>query len=286
MNPEIARDRSPRSPNIPLEDAVQLCKQLHHQARTAAIKPDIAVKALGYSSSNGSAMTALATLGQYGLVDRANGAVSVTPLALKILFPTSPEQLRTALKEAAYAPKVFNELLVGFEECSSEVIYGHLVQNEFTPERARKVAQVYLANRNFIGPLEVTASDNEEVRQIREPDTAGSAKNYIASIAPEIDHANSSRLSQLRRETAPTQSDEHQIKREFPMQSLSDAACSTKPVVARYTIPIGDNEATLIVHGHSMSLEDFDALIEYIDLFKRQFSRRNENQDVNFKPSN
>ncbi len=45
-------------------------------------------------------------------------------------------------------------------------------------------------------------------------------------------------------------------------------------VLARYSIPLGENEATIVFTGKSLSPEDFDALIEYVQLFKRQFQRR------------
>lgn len=47
-----------------------------------------------------------------------------------------------------------------------------------------------------------------------------------------------------------------------------------KPVLARYSIPLGGSEATLIFTGSSLLPEDFDALSDYIQLFKKQFERR------------
>lgn len=44
-------------------------------------------------------------------------------------------------------------------------------------------------------------------------------------------------------------------------------------VLARYTIPLGQNEATLVLTGSSLSADDFEALKEYVDLFKKQFER-------------
>ena len=55
-------------------------------------------------------------------------------------------------------------------------------------------------------------------------------------------------------------------------------------VLARYSIPLGENEATLVITGKSLSPEDFTALIEYVELFKKQFERRQPKDTQSGKP--
>ena len=159
MSDEITKDRSPRSPSITLEDALNLTKKLHAQARTAALKPDNAARALGYSGLTGASLGVLASLGQYGLIDRTGGNVSVSSLAVKILHPRDEAQRLAAVREAAM-PKVFLDILKGFEDCSADVITNHLIQEKFTPDRARKVAHVFIANRKFAKLDEIVNSED------------------------------------------------------------------------------------------------------------------------------
>jgi hypothetical protein len=139
MADDISKDRSPRSPGGTLEESINMTRKLFEQIRTATVIPEIAVKILGYGGINGAAMGALATLGQYGLVDRTKGNVAITSLAVKILHPKSGEQQEASIREAALTPKVMQELYRDFFDCSPAVIQGHLIQNNFTPERARKL---------------------------------------------------------------------------------------------------------------------------------------------------
>src|SRR5207237_717331 len=122
-------------------------KKLHSQIGKAAVKPESAAVALGYKGLNGAALTTLGTLSQYGLIERARGTVTVTGLAIRILHPTGDSQLKDALREAALAPKVFQDIHENLGQCSVEVLTSHLVQNNFTPDRAKRTASVYAANK-------------------------------------------------------------------------------------------------------------------------------------------
>ena len=47
-----------------------------------------------------------------------------------------------------------------------------------------------------------------------------------------------------------------------------------KKVLAQYSIPIGASEATMTFTGEKLSVEDFDALADYVAIFKKQFERK------------
>lgn len=49
-------------------------------------------------------------------------------------------------------------------------------------------------------------------------------------------------------------------------------------VLAEYSIPLGGAEATIVFRGERLSPGDFEALADYITLFKKQFERR-QNRD-------
>ena len=52
-----------------------------------------------------------------------------------------------------------------------------------------------------------------------------------------------------------------------------------KNVLAQYSIPIGASEATITFTGEKLSEEDFDALADYIAIFKKQFERKQKSED-------
>jgi len=245
MNDKIQSEtKSPRSPNYTLQDALEQVKKLYRQIGKATVKPESAVVALGYKGVNGAALTTLGTLSQYGLIERSKGTVTVTPLAVRILHPTGDLQLKESLREAALMPKWFKEIHENLGQCSVEVLTSHLVQNDFTPDRAKRTASVYAANKGFANLGDAGTERHEE--------TADRGTDHLKS------------------------GDADRIKYEQP-PAVGGRQTS---VLAQYSIPLGGNEATLTFKGESLSVADFDALIEYVQLFKKQFQRKPKKERI------
>jgi hypothetical protein len=256
MNDETKKDRSPNCPKISLEEAVKMTRQLYEKAGKAKMKRVAACGALGYAGLTGSSLTMLGALNQYGLIDldREAGGVSVSPLAIKIMHPTSKEESRFSLTESALNPRVFRVLYTeGFHHCEESVLANNLVQQGFTPDTARKVASVYLSNIKFAeldsdsirGPSD---AKKEEIKRSLESSTG-----QIHSISKEI------------------------IQSERPPETSQ----SNKKLLAQYSIPIGASEATLIFTGEKLTVEDFDALADYVSIFKKQFERKQKAERTN-----
>ncbi len=245
MNDAITKDRSPRSPSITLEEAISMTRKLYDQIRTAAVVPEIAVKPLGYSGTNGTAMSTIATLGQYGLLSRSGKTVSITALAVKILHPKSPEQLVEAIREAALAPKVMSELAEGYLECGQSVIEGHLIQTGFNPDRARRVAAIHLANKAFAKLSESNIVEVPQTPSLFEAETVEPLQQSEQRPTP--------RLQQPQKDSV-TIPENHKM-------------------LAQYSIPLGENQATLVFTGTELTPEDFEALGDFVAFAKRQFER-------------
>ena len=149
MNDESTKDRSPRAPVVLLNKCIEYVGKLHGECRRNAVEAITAAKAMGFPSVHGGVATLLASLREYGLIDRPQSKVALTALAVRILHPISEEQKEQAIREAALLPKVFRTLLKDFGDCSPVVIESHLVQAGFTPDRATQVAKVFIANKAF-----------------------------------------------------------------------------------------------------------------------------------------
>jgi hypothetical protein len=251
MNDVVKQDRSPRAPIISLANAIDLVKKLHSHIGRSKVDVGTAGNALGYSGTTGSTLTVLASLSQYQLIDREQGKVFISPLAFRISHPTSPGQSKKSLQEAALAPKVFKELFENFRDASEEVIASHLVQNRFGPNRARQVARAFKSNISYF------------------PEDA-------AGILPINDEGKSAGDLEEAPPRQPTAAVSAGIKMEAnPTVLRADALLPSANVLARYSIPLGENEANLVFTGsRGLTPEDFTALIEYVELFKKQFERR------------
>lgn len=248
MNEEPIREtRSPRgAPMMDLESAVAAVGKIHAQGRTAPLPPEAAVKAMNYSGLNGAALTTLASLTHYGLVDRPGGRVAVTPLAVRILHPKSDEQRLASLREAALLPKAFSETITGYEDCSADVIAAHLIQVGYVKERAKKVAKIYTDNKLF-ARLHEAGNVPEEQPPAKEP--VGTSSN-----------------------------DQPPGKAATPTISPALPEAMNQPkMLAQYSIPLGANQATLSFIGETLTAEDFDALVDFVQFTKRQFERASGN---------
>lgn len=236
---EIKKDRSRNYPKLSLADAVEQTKKMYQKAGKAKISPENAVGALGYNGLNGAALTTLGALSQYGLVDRERGkSVSVSPLAIRLIHPLNAAQELAAKREAALMPKVFSELYSQeFHKCDDDIIANHLIQNEFTPDGAKKAAAVFKANISLAELHDNRLQTQHEVEE----------KDEIATDSPQRPPV----------EVAP----------ECP-------TIKGKTVIAEYSIPLGSNEATISITGEKLSPEDFDALSDYVAIFKKQFERK------------
>jgi hypothetical protein len=246
MTTEIKRDRSPNFPKMPLAQALEIVAGLHKKAGKSQIRAEVAANALGYSGLNGAALTTIGALNQYGLLERARGeGISVSPLAIRLLHPVSDAQIQTDRREAALKPRVFEELATGgFQHAADEVITHHLIQQVFTHDGARRASSVFLANAGF------THLHNDDIKPSEEMKiTAEQNKEDTSKPPPNVP-------------STP------------PSKPAEPPLAAGEKVLAKYSVPLGSNEATIVFTGTALHPEDFDALVEYVQLFKRQYERK------------
>lgn len=230
--------KSPKAPRLSLADAIDQVKKLYAEAKRTSIKREVAARALGYASLNGSALTNLATLIQYNLLDQGPGTVAVSQLALQILHPLNDQQRLESLRAAALAPKLFAEIKAGHHGVSESVLANHLTQGKYPHDVARKLAKIYYENS-----------------QLAKLDEAG---NLTGKDAPDTNN-----------------NTEDESVGEGDKQSSESAPVNRKiRMLANYTIPLGASEATLTVKGPRLTSEDFDALRDFIEFAKKQFDRK------------
>jgi hypothetical protein len=259
MSTETKRDRSPNHPKMPLSQALDIASILHKKAGKSLIRPEVAVSALGYSSLNGAALTTIGALSQYGLLDRSRAdGIAVSKLALSLLHPVNDAQSIAARRESVLKPKVFSELFTGgFHHASEDVLTNHLIQLGFTHDGARKAASVFKANVEFAN---LSGYDDKHQDEM--------------NLTP----------TEMSRETAQQPRVQHlmgQFVNPKPLRQPPDTLAPppmlpvrlTEKTLAKYSVPLGGNVATILFEGDELHVEDFDALKDYVDLFKKQFER-------------
>jgi len=136
-------------PRRDLPSCVKLGKMLLESIGDSRVEPAVAATTIGYGTLNGSAMTTLGALKQYGLIERPRGkSVSVSAILVEVLKTNDP----ATLAELAYRPAVFRHLRDGnYASGTDEVVARHLKELGLTARAARDAVTVFRANLEFLG---------------------------------------------------------------------------------------------------------------------------------------
>ena len=247
MADEIQKDRSPRCPRISLEEALKLTKVLHGKIGKNSVTVESARGALGFGGDNGAAGKILASLKQYGLIERSKGQISLAPSAIHILHPVSDKQRALSLQKTALNSSIFVRIRKEFDDCEQDVLANQLVQLGFTPDGAARTAQIYKANAKYarldlIDPnsLEIIADDEED-----------------SNLTPE---------EKPKKSTGPRKKD----VRETPQPAVASDTFSRFFSERKKTIavPLGSGETIQI--PYPMTEEDFTLLLQTLKLWKKR----------------
>lgn len=60
-------------------------------------------------------------------------------------------------------------------------------------------------------------------------------------------------------------------------------AHTVKKMLAKYSVPLGANEAEIVFTGAELHPEDFDALADYVAIFKKQHERKLKAEEIQKK---
>jgi len=257
---DIKQDRSPRSPAIPLQDAIDQVAKLHKAIGKSTVPAATAASALEYKSLNGAALTALGTLSQYGLIERSESKVSVSPLTLSILYPSSEGAKTEALQRAALTSKVFLKIRKDFHDCDRDVLANQLIHERFTPDRAKIVAAVYKANSEFAKLDELRydlTSDIDDNRNVKR----GSERSESEKGTPLL-------VKAVKEETERSPALVKNIERAFDPNATSN--------VREFNVPLPTGGVISLKVPLPLSEGDWDAFRATLDTFKDGLVKRPE----------
>lgn len=244
-----------RFPSITLSDALQYGESLYKNAGRTPVDPEVAVKAMGYTSLNGAARTTMSALSSYGVITKAGGNYRISDEFLKFIRPVTEQDKNVAARSMALKPSLFMSIHSAHRECNEHVLASLLIHQGLVEDSAKKAARIYKANSAF------AKLDEELVPQTNEPFTENKADFEMP-------------LSGATQERQSADRATAHIPAAIPQQN----------VLARYSIPLGGNEATLVFTGQTLVPDDFDALAEYVLLFKKQFERRQKSTPPPTRP--
>lgn len=148
----MERQRSPSYPSLSLEESIDLVAKIHKANRTNVISRETAAKDMGYAGLTGRSLTVLASLAQYGLVEKAGkGEIKVSRRAVEILHPVEAAHRDEAILEAANAPALFSALHERFSEGvpSVNALRSYLIQQNFNDVALNQAISAFTETNAF-----------------------------------------------------------------------------------------------------------------------------------------
>lgn len=163
--------RSPRYPQLSLEDAIERVEKVYRAERTHKVEKKAIAKDLGYSSLNGASTSLISTLKGYGLLAEDKEGVNVTEDAVTLLrAPEDDSKKVEVLRRAAFTPKVFAELQEAYGDDLSELpsettLSYRLEKRGFLEKAASEVIRIYRDNLELVSQSSAEYTATETVDQ-------------------------------------------------------------------------------------------------------------------------
>lgn len=147
------RKKSPRAPSASLDESVDRAIKIYEKERRHAAPTDVIAQNLGYkSANNGAALSAIASLRSYGLLERVqDGTLAVSKDVETYLFAPSDELKNQLRIKWLKAPGIFSELLEKYEGGlpSDASMRFDLIQRGFAPASAESTLDVFKRSVEF-----------------------------------------------------------------------------------------------------------------------------------------
>ena len=187
----MARLRSPSYPNINIEQAIDIIGKMYGENRTFPMDREVAAKAMGHSGLTGPASKKVASLIQYGLLEKyAKNEVRVSKMAESILHPDDETEKGDLLTISAYKPRLFNELRERFPGGvpSENNLTSYLLKRGFSDVAVPRAVQAYLKTCSFL-----EKNRAYESHDLEHPDVSKSSINQSVEGDLDMEGANVSR---------------------------------------------------------------------------------------------
>jgi hypothetical protein len=163
------RHRSPNYPAVGLRNAVERVRSLYQKDGKAGAPAKLAAVHIGFASAHGEAMSVVAALKKFGLVESTKGRVAPTQRAIEIInLPETDLRREQALKDAALSPAIYRELIeqhrqTGFP--ADDVLQSELVTyKDFNPRAVAGFVKDFKDTLDFAGLSDLSQLEYHEER--------------------------------------------------------------------------------------------------------------------------
>lgn len=175
---QTPRKKSPRAPSVALDEAIEHASKIYQKERRHPTPTDVVAQDLGYKgANNGSALSLMASLRYYGLLERPKeGHLAVSKDVEAYQYAPSDQMRRDLLLRWIKSPQVFLELLDKYDSGlpSDANLRFDLIQRGFSPGSAESVISAFKRSVEFAryyekSPLAPESPGSTEFAEAVEP---------------------------------------------------------------------------------------------------------------------
>ncbi len=165
MSTAQTKVKSPNYPSFSLEEAIENVAKVHSKDRRNPVNREVVAAHMGYSGLSGASDKAISNLMQYGLLERVGkGEIRVSQLAVDILHPDTDAQYKSALRQSAFLPPLFQLLKSRFGEdhFSDAALRSYLVKQDFNDRAMNPIIRSYSETCSFLKLKHAGENDGAE----------------------------------------------------------------------------------------------------------------------------
>lgn len=152
---EIVRKKSPRAPTLPLEEALDKAFRAYDRERLHPAPTEVVAQNIGYKgANNGAALSALASLRYFGLLERPkDGFLAVAKDVESFKFAPNEAKKRELLMGFLKRPPLYAELIDKYQGAapSDANLKYELIQRGFAPQAADSAVSCFKKSVIFAG---------------------------------------------------------------------------------------------------------------------------------------
>ncbi|WP_038484249.1 hypothetical protein [Collimonas arenae] len=191
----IKKKPNPRSPNMPLDDALARALKVYQAEGRHSAPNEVVMKHLGYNGKNGAALQAVASIRYWGLVERPrDGQLMVSKTFEDFQFTPDPAHKQELLIGFLKSPPLYAELLEKYADRlpSDGNLKFDLIQRGFDPAAADTVVGIFKRSVEFVRYYDVVGQPKGQVESVVEKTTedivteGGDIRPQVAPVGQEL----------------------------------------------------------------------------------------------------
>ena len=205
MNALPSRKKSPRAPSMALDEAIDRVQKVYERDRLHAAPTDVVAQHLGYKgASNGAALSALASVRYFGLVDRPrDGFLAVSKDFEHYKYAPDDMQRRRLLISFLRRPPLYAELLDKYQDGMppDPNLRFELIQRGFSPVSAEATLLAfrrsvdyadYFAGHDLPGITPIAVGDDVDAVEAESLGSSPASQDLqtISATGPELSVSN------------------------------------------------------------------------------------------------